>query len=383
MTTYDVRRTTAGRRASEVIDRPFGRSGGGAWIHPGHPVRVWCRLVIKRRQRIQVLSREIFVDVRRLTVGVALGLFLVMTAACGGAVKTTASGVPTSSSRTTSESTSVASSASEPVPALQTHNPTVLVSPGTGLFNGQEVLVTVSGFGIGGKVWLSQCAAGSHASDEGCGQGLPEQTLLVTDGKGGGSVNFQVQSSAAAQPNNLTNLDPCVNNCVLVATEGSGYGFAIVSLRFVSFAPPNCTTPQLDVSAGKVGVATGHSGFPLLFNNTSSQECRLSGYPGVALLNTNGRQVVQAQRQPNGFIGGLPGYSGGPLPAIGLGPGETASALVEGADVPPNGGALCEPITAMLVTPPNANQSVQLDVGVPGCSDFQVHPVVLGGTGRG
>jgi hypothetical protein len=241
----------------------------------------------------------------------------------------------------------------------------------------------VTGFGIGGKVWVSQCATASDINDEGCGQGPPEQTLLVTDDNGRGSVAFQVRSSAAAQPNSLTHTDPCANKCVLVATLGGGYGYASVRLRFIPSAPPNCTTAQLHVSAGKVGAATGHSGFPLLFTNTSSRECQLSGYPGVAGLDGDGRQVTQAQREPSGFIGGLPSYSGGPLPAIGLSSGDTASALVEGDDVPPTDVAPCSPFTAVLVTPPNAVQSVRLDVGVPGCSDLQIHPVVLGTTGQG
>jgi hypothetical protein len=269
------------------------------------------------------------------------------------------------------------------VSALQTHNPTVAVAPGTGLFDDQEVLVTVTGFGIGGKVWLSQCAAASDTNDEGCGRGPPEQTLLVTDDNGIGSVAFQVRSSAAAQPNNLTDVHPCVDNCVLMATLGGGYGYASASLHFTRSAPPSCTTEELHVSAGKVGAATGHSGFPLFFTNTSSQECQLSGYPGVAGLDGDGRQVVQAQRVPSGFLGGLPGYSGGPLPAIGLSSGETASALVEGDDAPPNGAAACSAFVAVLVTPPNAVHSVRVDVGVPGCSDLQVHPIVLGTTGQG
>ncbi len=321
---------------------------------------------------------------RRLVIVVAVGLPLVMLAACDGAAKTsrippTTTSVPSTSSTSASAVTSV----TQPVPALQTHNPTVAVAPATGLFDDQEVLVTITGFGVGGKVWLSQCATVSSRSDEGCGLGLPEQTLLVTGDNGSGSIAFQVQSSAAAQPNNLTDLNPCVNNCVLVATEGGGYGFAFANLHFVGSAPPNCTTAQLHVSAGKVGAATGHSGFPLLFSNKSSQECRLSGYPGVTLLDADGRQVMQAQREPSGFIGGLPSYSSGPLPAIGLASGETASALVEGDDVAPGGVAPCGPFGAILVTPPNATQSVRIDVGVPGCSDFQVHPVVLGTTGQG
>jgi len=174
-----------------------------------------------------------------------------------------------------------------------------------------------------------------------------------------------------------------VNKCVLVATAGVGYGFAFTNLDFVGSAPPNCTTTQLHISTGKVGAATGHSGFPLLFNNTSSEECRLSGYPGVALLDSDGRQVIEAQREPSGFIGGLPGYSGGPFPAIGLASGGTASALVEGDDVPLDGAAPCGPFAVILVTPPNAAQSVRVAGGVPGCSDLQVHPVVLGTTGQG
>ena len=38
-------------------------------------------------------------------------------------------------------------------------NPKVIVTPATGLVNGQQVTVTVAGFGIGGKVWLAECAS--------------------------------------------------------------------------------------------------------------------------------------------------------------------------------------------------------------------------------
>jgi hypothetical protein len=50
-----------------------------------------------RCQRIRVLGREIIVDVRPLATSVALGLLLVMTA-CGGAAKTTASRMPSTTS---------------------------------------------------------------------------------------------------------------------------------------------------------------------------------------------------------------------------------------------------------------------------------------------
>jgi len=85
------------------------------------------------------------------------------------------------------------------VPALQTHNPTVTVSPSTNLTNGEQVSVRVTGFGIGGKVWLSECAT-ADVNDLGCGNQLPAQTLLVTDNTGSGSMAFAVRSSAAPKP---------------------------------------------------------------------------------------------------------------------------------------------------------------------------------------
>ena len=123
---------------------------------------------------------------------------------------------------------------SELVPALQTHNPMVTVSPSTNLTNGQQVEVRVTGFGIGGKVWLSECADAADVNDLGCGHQLPQQTFLVTADTGSGSATFQVMSSAAPKPYDdaETDLAPCVDNCVLVATLGGGYGFAYASVHF-------------------------------------------------------------------------------------------------------------------------------------------------------
>ena len=69
--------------------------------------------------------------------------------------------------------------ASGTVPALTVHDPTVHVSPSTGLHDGQTVTVAVTGFGVGAKVWLSECASASDVSGEGCGAQLAAQTLLA------------------------------------------------------------------------------------------------------------------------------------------------------------------------------------------------------------
>jgi Protein of unknown function (DUF4232) len=140
---------------------------------------------------------------------------------------------------------------------------------------------------------------------------------------------------------------------------------------------PSCAFSQLAVtSTGNSGM--GHIGVVLLFKNTGAQTCTLAGYPGVAGLNAAGQQVVQAQRTLNGYMRALPPGEGPPV--VTLTTGESASAFVEGTDVP-QGNAACATYPKLLVTPPNTTQSVTIDAAMPGCSPVQVHPVVPGTTG--
>ena len=141
-----------------------------------------------------------------------------------------------------------------------------------------------------------------------------------------------------------------------------------------------CTASQLSVSAGQSDAATGHIGVPLLFHNTGAASCTLIGYPGVAGLDAEGNQVVQAVRTPSGFLGGLPPGTTKPT-TVSLTPGQTASAMVEGTDVPTGTSTSCPQYPALLVTPPNTTQSVRVAATVPGCSPIEVHPVVPGVTG--
>src|SRR5205814_6518113 len=87
-----------------------------------------------------------------------------------------------------------------------------------------------------------------------------------------------------------------------------------------------CRRAGIVVSAGGQDSGSGHRSVVLVFTNAGSQPCRLTGYPGVAGLDTGGSQVAQAQRTPKGYLGGL--ASGRP-PVVTLPPGQSASALVE------------------------------------------------------
>lgn len=103
------------------------------------------------------------------------------------------------------------------------------------------------------------------------------------------------------------------------------------------------------------------------------------GYPGVAGLNAAGHQVIQATRTLNGYMQVLP--AGQSPPVVTLTPGGSASAFVEGTDVPVGPATSCPNYPELLVTPPNTTQSLTINASMPGCSPIQVHPVVPGTTG--
>lgn len=117
------------------------------------------------------------------------------------------------------------------LPALRTHNPVVSVRPSTSLVDGQRIQVTVSGFGQGGKFFLSECATPADANSAGCGQQLASQPFGVTDASGKGSHGFIVRTSAGTTRNS-TGFQRCTDLCVLVATVGVGFGYTYVPLRF-------------------------------------------------------------------------------------------------------------------------------------------------------
>jgi hypothetical protein len=141
-----------------------------------------------------------------------------------------------------------------------------------------------------------------------------------------------------------------------------------------------CTGANIGTSGTMAGAAAGHLGVILLFVNNGPASCVLFGYPGVAGLNAGGAQVVQAQRTLTGMMGGLaPGVTA--IPRITLAHGQTASAVVEGTDVPSGTETTCPTYASLLATAPNTKVSVTIPLSLPGCSGLQVHPVVAGTSG--
>jgi hypothetical protein len=135
----------------------------------------------------------------------------------------------------------------------------------------------------------------------------------------------------------------------------------------------DCRLSELSVAPGQSQGAAGSITVPILFKNIGTRTCVLQGYPGVAGLNAANQQVTQAVRTPFTHVG--------PPSPISIAPGQTASAPVQGSDVPVGTATTCTSYPKLLVTPPNETHSQQVNVSLPGCNGLRVGPVVAGTAG--
>ena len=110
----------------------------------------------------------------------------------------------------------------------------------------------------------------------------------------------------------------------------------------------------------------------MIFKNTSGTACTLYGFPGVAGLDADGKQQVQAKRTTSGSFGSAT------VSTVRVAPGATASALVGGVDVPSGNATSCPTYPALLVTPPGTKTSTKVALQLPGCPTLVVYPVVAG-----
>jgi hypothetical protein len=177
---------------------------------------------------------------------------------------------------------------------------------------------------------------------------------------------------------------PSTSTTTTTVSESTGTSSAAVSDQAHAAraaAPPGCSSHRISVSIGLAAAGLGHIGLPLLFRNTGSSTCVLTGYPGVALVRAAGAGQVQASRTLLGYLGGLAGTSTA-APVIRVRPGETISALLEGDDNPAHGTGVCPSFRALLVTPPNQTVTVRLARALSTFCSPQIHPVVAGASGR-
>jgi hypothetical protein len=150
-----------------------------------------------------------------------------------------------------------------------------------------------------------------------------------------------------------------------------------------------CRTGQIRVSSLGGGAGAGNVDQVFGFVNIGRAACSLTGYPRIVALDGEGRQVAVAEHQLTG-IGGIKTGDTSP-PVVTLKPGETASAIVSGTDIPIGNATVCPAgYPAFLVTPPDMTQPVNVSAvdgsgsgPFPGCSTvIRVNPIVPGASGQ-
>jgi Protein of unknown function (DUF4232) len=147
-----------------------------------------------------------------------------------------------------------------------------------------------------------------------------------------------------------------------------------------------CATGSVSVKLGAQDVSSTHKGLVLLFTNTGSSTCTLTGYPGATVTDSgmsNFAPLVNATRTLTGFEGGASTVS-----TVSLAPGGSVSALLEWEDFPANGAqpsaANCYGMAGgyLEITPPNTTAATRFNPPEDMCQSIQIHPVVPGSSGR-
>jgi hypothetical protein len=131
---------------------------------------------------------------------------------------------------------------------------------------------------------------------------------------------------------------------------------------------PTCNADELTLTLnGGEGGAAGSQSLGLVFTNTGSRECTLSGYPGVSLVNNNGNQIGSPAEQ-------APATN---ETTVTLPPNSFATALVTypvEANFDP--GTCSDGATKLRVYPPNDYGYLSIASPITGwCPGFQVGPV--------
>lgn len=141
---------------------------------------------------------------------------------------------------------------------------------------------------------------------------------------------------------------------------------------------PACGNNSLDYGITPTQGAAGTSSFVLLYRNHTSGTCTLRGYPGLDAMSSAGYVIAHATRTTSGSAGGA---SHG-VQTITIPPHGYASATVEYKNFNPATSGACRFSAGVNTTAPNTTKIVPERRSVSIC-DLQIHPVVIGWTGRG
>ncbi|HEY2259759.1 MAG TPA: DUF4232 domain-containing protein [Solirubrobacteraceae bacterium] len=133
---------------------------------------------------------------------------------------------------------------------------------------------------------------------------------------------------------------------------------------------PGCTTQKLRLTLISGQGAAGTAFLSYGLENVGSGRCSMIGYPGVAILDAQGKIVQHPARRGTRLQT--------PVRLVTLGPGQRAKFLVTSSDVIPSPGCPHQfRGTTLQVFPPNQRASLRLPHG-DGFCNLRVGPVQRG-----
>jgi hypothetical protein len=137
-----------------------------------------------------------------------------------------------------------------------------------------------------------------------------------------------------------------VGSLVVLAVGGASVGTAAAGPAS-STTVGRCHISQLSVHHGASDGAAGTIGVPIVFRNTSSRTCELTGYPGALRLDKHHNSMRTTVVRGGSTIYPDPGPT-----RVVLAPGHRASVGLAWSDVTSTEGG-CHTSTYLEVTPPN------------------------------
>jgi hypothetical protein len=123
---------------------------------------------------------------------------------------------------------------------------------------------------------------------------------------------------------------------------------------------PRCTSAELTVTVGPPEGAAGSVYRPLVFTNSGSRTCELTGFPGVSYVaGDDGHQVGPAAAE-SGARGGQ----------VAMAPGKSSAAQLQLVQVANFDPAVCRPtsVRGLRVYPPGETASVFVAMDGTGCA---------------
>ncbi len=144
-------------------------------------------------------------------------------------------------------------------------------------------------------------------------------------------------------------------------------------------ADQSCGAADVSVTTHQGVMGMGHFSMVVLVKNESGARCDLSGYPFIGLLAAGGAPSGSAVDSSSEALGTTSGTSPAPV-RVTLRPGQFASALLGGTDMPVGGATTC-PASATTVRLPGSDVTRRLTGTVGRCSEVFVGTFVPGFNG--